>query len=648
MKMVNLVTLLLLFGCFGYAHASVNLPAVWSDGVILQRDVQVPLWGWADAGEKITVEFKSRIYRTVADADGKWSILLSKMGADTTASRMEIKGANALIINDVLVGDVWLCSGQSNMAWTMKESGAIYEAEMRNCKNRLIRQFSVRRVYSFKPEAFLQSDGWSSATPENVLSFTAVGYFFAKKVFEKYRVPVGLINASWGGTPLEAWTAENGFLNFPEYRKKIISNTDSLHVRDLKRYETETIAAWDKNLAYTIAKRNTKFSVLYPESSDRSIQMPSWFEQDPTAGNTYGVVWLFKDFYLENLNKVSKVSIYLGRIAENDSTYINGHRVGFTNGKYNSRIYDVPLSYLRAGKNIISIRVVNREARIGIEKRANHFNIMLDTQKVSLNGTWKYRVEIPQNGMQLDRTNFPGRQPSVIFNGMIAPLIPFSIKGVIWYQGEDNIGRAKEYGLLFPAMIESWRKEWEKDFSFLYVQLPSHKKPSIQPSESRWAELREAQSKALGIKKTAMTVNYDLGESDNIHPPNKKEFGDRLAYLAFEKVYKDRNTQASGPFFRKMKIKSNKAILFFKREGANFASGSAALQYFAIAGADRKFVFGDARISGKKIIVQSRDIKKPVAVRYAWSDNPKGANLRNDSNLPVPPFRSDNWPAEIK
>ncbi len=466
------------------AQATVRVPALVGDHMVLQRETTVPIWGWADAGETVTVTFQDKTYQAVPGEGGKWQLLLPTPAAGGPYT-MIIKGQNTLTIQDILVGDVWLASGQSNMELPLRDKNApspnAYplplnaEQEVAAANFPSIRQFTVKKGVAYQPQAENTGYDWKVCSPSTASGFSAVGYFFARDLFQRYHVPIGLISCPWGGTPAEAWVSASALKNLPDF-------------------------------------------------------------QAPVAE-------------LEN----------------------------------------------RPG---------------------------------------------PPDATVKDAQNLP----AVLYNGMVAPLVPYAIKGIIWYQGESNVTRADQYRTLFPALIQDWRARWGAELPFLFVQLANFTKALPEPAESDWAELREAQAQALALPRTGMAVAVDIGDGNDIHPANKQDVGHRLALVARQVAYGDKQVVAAGPTFHSMAVTGKSVRLQFTNQGAGLmAKGGRSLRGFAVAGADKQFHWATARQKGADIILTSAAVPTPVAVRYDWANNPAG-NLYNKEGLPAVPFRTDQWP----
>jgi len=642
-----LIHLVLLF-IFQSAFGQIRVPMLISDGMVLQRNIEVKIWGWADPNEKITLNFLSKTYNAETGKDGKWEIILSPLKAGGPYN-MEISGTNHITLKNILIGDVWVCSGQSNMEYPMERVKEIYADEIANANNPNIRQFFVPQKYDFKnPQSNLQAGNWVSVNPETILHFTAVGYFFAKELYEKYKVPVGLINASLGGSPAQAWMSEDALKEFPEYLQTAEKFKDDNYIKEVQAKDKAVNDEWygrlnqlDKGLA-----GQKWFDVNYVPDEWLTMNVPGYWA-DYELGNVNGVVWFRKEFDAPVSMVGKSVKLELGRIVDADIVYVNGKQAGETTYQYPRRNYILPADMLKAGKNIIVIRVINNSGRGGfvLDKP---YQITAAGQTIDLKGKWQYKLGAVME--PLPGQTFVQWQPTGLYNGMIAPLLNYKIKGVIWYQGESNTGKPQEYKKLFSTLIIDWRQKWNQsakecpaagDFPFLYVQLANFMQAQEQPGESNWAIFREAQLKTLAVANTGMAVITDIGEWNDIHPLNKKDVGKRLALAAENIAYNEKDVIYSGPIYKSMKIEGNKIILTFTNIGSGLVAKGGDLKHFAIAGTDKKFVWAKVKIENDKVVVWNENIANPVAVRYAWADNPQGANLYNKEDLPASSFRTD-------
>ena len=490
--------------------AQVRLPTVLSDHMVLQRGMDVPVWGWTDPGAQVTVQLGTHKQVATATPEGKFLVHLPPMEAGGPHT-LTVTSANTVWVKDILVGDVWICSGQSNMQWSVRQADQA-EKEIAEAKYPQIRLFTVKRSPATEPQTDCEGD-WAPCSPETVPNFSAVAYFFGRDLHKHLDVPIGLVNTSWGGTPSEAWTS-------PDTAKKVAAFAP-------------IVQRWQQQIA------------------SYADQQKKWEET--------------KDDLL-------------------------------------AKWKDAVAKAKAAGK------------------------------------------QAPRKPQPPGDPTLSPHRPSVLYNGMIAPLIPLRIAGAIWYQGESNASRAYQYRTIFPAMIQDWRAHWgQGNFPFLFVQLANFMKPKDEPADSAWAELREAQSMTLRLPKTGQAVIIDIGEAGNIHPKNKQDVGKRLALAALAIAHGEKITY-SGPTYKAMKVEDGKVRLTFDHVGDGLvAKGGGPLKGFAIAGADKKFVWADAAIDGQTVIVSSDKVKEPVAVRYDWADNPDGT-LYNKADLPASPFRTDDWP----
>jgi sialate O-acetylesterase len=481
---------------------------------------------------------------------------------------------------------------------------------------------------------------------EDVRPFSAVAYFFAKKLYEKYHIPIGIINASVGGTPIEAWTSEEGLKDFPALISTIKKNKDTAYINGFVRRVTAANAnrprlpTQDKGI--TGPKPWYDISYDPPAGGWKTIAVPGYWE-DQGIKELNGVVWYRKEIDVPASMTGKPAKVFLGRIIDADVLYINGKQVGNTTYMYPQRRYTVAADILKTGKNIIVVKVTNTFGKGGFVP-GKPYCLFAGTDTIDLKGYWQYKV----GEVFVPGAAGPGgggiavqNQPAALYNAMVAPVIHYTIKGFVWYQGESNSNRAAEYAKLQPAQINDWRNKWQQgNLPFLYVQLPNFMDANYLPSESQWAELREAQLKSLSVANTGMAVAIDLGEWNDIHPDKKKPVGDRLALIADKMVY-GKDIVCSGPIFKSAAIDSNKIILSFTNTGTGLvANDGEELREFAIAGADKKFVWANAKIEADKIIVTSELVASPMYVRYAWADNPD-VNFYNKEGLPASPFRTD-------
>jgi sialate O-acetylesterase len=644
--MKKILVLLLTTMIASSVPAQVRLPRLISDNMVLQRDTKVNIWGWAAPGERVSITFMNREYHTTTSTDGKWRIALPTLKAGGPYN-MDIKASNQLLIKNILVGDVWICSGQSNMELPMDRLKDKYPAIIAAAENANIRQFNVTtRTEWNEPLQDYATGNWTMASPQSVLQFTGVGYFFAKTLYEKYHIPIGIIKTAVGGSPAEAWLSEDALKQFPHYAATAAKFKDKSYTDSISRADNAVNNTWYGNLWQQdkgMQEEKKWLDSSYNAADWKTMQIPGyWHEQG--LKDVHGVVWFRKTIQVPPGMANQPARLFLGCIVDRDSVYLNGQLVGTTAYQYPPRKYTIPPNLLKPGENNIIVRVINYSGNGGFYMD-KPYQLTGNGDTIDLKGEWQYKVGAVTK--QIPRTTTLYVQPLGLFNGMLAPLLPYAIKGVIWYQGETNASRPVEYKQLFPAMINNWRQQWEgntanRNFPFLYVQLPGFMAAQPQPMESNWALLREAQLKTLSIPNTAMVVATDLGEWNDIHPLNKEDVGKRLALAAQKMAYNDNKVVYSGPRYQSMKVAGNKIILRFTHIGTGLIAKGGALQQFAIAGPDKKFVWANASIVNNEVVVWNDTINNPVAVRYAWVDNTDKANLYNKEGLPASPFRTDD------
>ena len=638
---------MLLFACPFLPYAQVTLPHLVSDSMVLQRNEPVRIWGWASPGENVSVVFKGRQYKAITGIDKKWSVTLPSM-KEGGPYDMVIKASNEITIKGILVGEVWLCSGQSNMEFPLSRLREKYSDDIARSANYQVREFDVKERYSFMPQEDVEGS-WKPSNPNSLTRFSAVAWFFAQSLYDKYKVPIGLIHSSWPGTPAESWISEKGLKDFPQYIAIANKFRDTAYSNGLLRKDKQvtdnwynTVNASDKGL---MEKGTWASYSNYKKEDWKPITFPGYWEKQG-AGNIDGVVWVRKSIQVPASFIGKDVYLEMGMIDDIDTTYIDGVKVGSTNSKYNPRYYKIPAGLLKEGYNTIVIRIIDNEGEGGIIP-GRPFRLRSDTSSINLAGQWEYRVGYVSTPLPVQSFTRVYYTPECLYYGMIEPLTPYTIKGAIWYQGESNATQQKafEYRELLPAMIREWRDKWgEGNFPFLIVQLANYMQPPVQPGESNWAMLRESQSVIAATEPDCgLAVAIDIGEANDIHPLNKKDVGRRLALAAEKVAYHDHRIIYSGPTYQSMSIDGNKVILSFQNTGNGLMAKDGNLKQFAIAGADKKFVWANAAIQGDKVVVWSDSITTPVAVRYAWADNPQGCNLYNKEGLPASPFRTDSW-----
>jgi sialate O-acetylesterase len=632
--------------------ANIKLPALVGDNMILQRDKDIHLWGWAGPNEKIKLLFMGQEKEVVAESEGQWSIVLSPLQAGGPYE-MTFIGENTISLKNIYVGDVWLASGQSNMEFELSKSQGA-KKNIATSYNDQIHLFTVKRKMSFTPETDVVSDGWKICSPGTVKDFSAVAYYFGKELYEKYRIPIGLISSNWGGSTAEAWISKDGLKEFPAF----LENANELEKFDNDAYRTfkKTVRTWEHDFG-KIDRGHSKGEKSWVDENLKTddwatiYQPGNWAKIKNLKGYT-GIVWLRKDINVPADFVDDYLELSFGTILWTDSLFFNGTFIATTTGFEDQRNYRVPRELVKTGRNVIALRIVGIPQNGGILGAPHEVYAKMGDDKVTLAGDWLFKTGPDISNYPFDerfslfQPEIPDK-PTSLYNGMVAPLIPFTIKGVIWYQGEANAKRiesAKEYHKLFSALIGDWRAKWQSDFPFLFVQLAGYQPDHPEPVDYVWAHLREQQYITLSVKNTGMAVAIDLGEENNIHPKNKEAVGKRLALVAGKIAYKD-NVVFSGPTLNKMTIEGNKIRLSFGNMSSGFwiKDKYSYIRGFVIANNDKQFVWAKAYVDGEnEIIVHSDKIENPKAVRYNWGNTPDG-NLYNTSNLPAVPFRTDNW-----
>jgi sialate O-acetylesterase len=630
---------LVLLAVSGIAHARVELPRLFSNGAVLQRDQPIRVWGLADAGAPVHVDFNGNAVDVVAGGDGRWSATLPAHAAGGPYQLSVHSGGTTQVVRDVLVGDVWLASGQSNMEWPVAQAGDA-DAVIAGADDLLIRHFKIPKSWSGKPEQDVAGGSWVAASSQTVAKFSAVAYAFARELRAATGVPIGIIDSTWGGSSIEAWMdAASQGINADE----IIRQGDARQRSDAQALAgtNARLARWSQSPVDTSRWQDADFN----GADWDTIPVPGLWETGGYNGMD-GEAWYRASFTLSAAEAAAGVTLGVGRIDDSDITWVNGTQVGETRMQYNlPRAYVVPPESLRAGVNHVAVRVSDFGGGGGIHGDASEVFVQPQGRaKRALDGAWKFRPAMVSVALVDDKNQVP----TLLYNAMIHPLQPYPLRGVIWYQGESNAAaraNAVQYRQQFPSLIKQWRQQWSTpDVPFLWVQLANFTSGADTASESPWAILRESQSAALALPATAQAVAIDIGNPDDIHPLDKQTVGHRLALGARHVAYGE-SLVYSGPVYRSARFEGDKAYVDFDTQGSALAvhGDSGVLQGFELAGDDRRFHAAQARVQGDVVVVSSEAVSKPKAVRYAWRDNPEHANLGNRDQLPASPFRSDTW-----
>ena len=650
--------LLLLAGFLSFGmYAQVKMSPLFTDNMVLQQKADAPVWGTSDPGSEIKVltSWNKTAYSTVAAEDGKWMLKVKtpKAGGPYEMTVYE-NGREVKKIGNILIGEVWLCSGQSNMEMPVKGWGKVlnYEQELKDAaKYPKIRLLQVKKLTSPHPEEdlFTDTDGWAVCSPASLEEFSSTAYFFGRELHLKKNVPVGLINTSWGGTIIEAWMSKaalEGVKDLEEEAEMVSEWPDDRQQRQ-SEYR-KCVDVWNE----MIAKCNEACLNVDKDFYTSRIDDSKWAAFNvPGSVETLkpgldGHVLIRKEVLIPESWSGKDLVFHSSAIDDRDMTYFNGKLVGNGSGWHIARTYTIPGELVKAGKAIVAIRIMDDISSGGIGGRPEDIYLEgPEGQRLSLAGEWKAKIAadfsaLPKRPMNI--VNDPNWS-TVLYNAMINPLVPYAVKGAIWYQGCSNVDRSYQYRDLMSLMIEDWRKAWGYDFPFYITQLSSFMEYQTVPCESTWAELREAQDIAARVtKNTGMVVTLDIGDAKDIHPKNKQEVGRRLALQAMNKTY-GMPVLCSGPVYEGYEISGNTIRIKFSSVGKGLVAKGGKLEGFAVAGADRKFYWADAEISGDCVVLSCKDVERPLAVRYAWANNPVG-NLFNADGLPAGPFRTDDWP----
>ena len=632
----------------------VRLHPVFSSNMVLQQKTDAPIWGKATPNRQVTVtvSWDNKKYSATAAPDSAWrlSVKTPEAGGPYTVT---VSDGQTLTLDNVMIGEVWICSGQSNMEMPLAGWGKIknYEQEIAAANYPNIRLLTVGRAVNEKPLSDLNvGKGWQVCSPATIAEFSATGYFFGRDLNQTFNIPIGLINSSWGGTIAEAWTSAESLNEMPDFVEPVKTVQDYAGAGETAADKyIRAVSEWmDK-----VKLIDPGYSQNLPEWAALNFRADGWktmilpgFWEEKGLDEVDGMVWFRKTIIIPSKFAGKELTLSLGAIDDNDVTFFNGVEVGHVEGDQKHRVYKVPANLVTKGEAIIAVRAHDTGGKGGLSGPADKMFLQLKTgEKISLSGEWQYQISLEKKKIPtFPANNFhnPNR-PTVLFNGMINPLLPYAIKGAIWYQGEANAARAYQYRELLPLLISDWRKQWGHELPFYFVQLAAFRKAQPEPAESEWAELREAQTKTLALNNTGMAVTIDIGEANDLHPKNKQDVGRRLALAARALTY-GQSIQYSGPAYKNYKIEGNKIRIYFDHANGMTPSSGDKVKGFAIAGRDHKFHWAEAVIDAQtsSVIVSCPEVAYPIAVRYGWADNPD-CNLVNGAGLPASPFRTDEW-----
>lgn len=635
---------IVLFSC--QSEVEVTLPKIINSNMVLQRDQAVKIWGWGSEMGKVTVTFNGQKRSAKVNQDSTWMLTFDAMEAGGPFE-MLIIGKDTTLLDNILIGDVWVCSGQSNMEWNLENTNNA-EEEIANANYPMIRLFDIPHNIQLSPADDIPSGEWVMCTPESIPGFSSVGYLFGRKIHEEIEVPIGLISSNWGGTNVETWMSSEMCASDPELKEKVEA-IEGFDLEGIVKQKLEEMRQLKESLGALEAGIIDGKAIWAAGDLDISewgvMELPGLWEKKGLDGMD-GIVWFRREFTLSKEQAEKSLTLNLGAIDDSDKTWVNGKLVGETFNEYSKdRSYTVEKAILKKGINKLVVRVEDTGGGGGFSSAAADLVAKTVNGVISLAGEWKYRVSSADLDISPVNSIGPNDMPTLLYNGMINPIINYSILGTIWYQGEANANNAYKYRTRFPNMISDWRNKWEnQDMGFYFVQLANFMPAKPNPGSSTWAELREAQTMTLSLPKTGMAVIIDIGEAGNIHPGNKQDVGLRLALAALHETY-GKDIVYSGPVYKKMTIEGAEVSVEFDHIGGGLTINGeeGVVKGFAIAGEDQQYYWADGKVVDNKIILMSDLVANPVAVRYAWADNPDTANLFNKEGLPAGPFRTDKW-----
>lgn len=640
---------------------------VFGSNMMVQRDVPFDVYGTAEPGRPVIVRLGGAGSAAITGDDGQWRVNLDPVPAGGPLQMVISDVRNLVTFTNIMAGDIYLCSGQSNMAWPLKKTANAAD-EIAAADFPAMRVLQVPQRPAIEPRRTLPVANWQVITPRTAGEISAVAYFFGREIHQNQDIPVGLIEAAWGGTPAEAWCSAEALNQKPALRHFLDELKQNLreYPRAFKRFKRrenkvqsnfmKDFDKWYKHTEMLDPGMTEKwYGVDFDDADWETVELPL-FWHGTYHGQARTITWLRRELELPEEMAGKELMLSLGAIDDEDITYFNGKEIGRTERDVPRhwsvpRNYRIPAEMVNAGRNVIAVRVVDfgtaggfagngRDLKLSAAKQEEEQNIDLAGEWRSMTGVYTNPDDHPRKAqMPRDPAKDP-KQPTVLFNGMINPLAGLAVRGVIWYQGESNVGRADEYRTLFAALINDWRAKLNNPaLPFMWVQLANFRHPVEQPGESDWAELREAQASALRLTNTAMAVAIDIGDAEDIHPRNKQDVGYRLSLAARNLIYGEK-LAFSGPRYREHEIVDGSVIIKFDHVADGLVAQDGTLKGFSIAGSDKRFVKADARIEAEQVVVSHPDVSEPVAVRYAWADNPDECNLYNSAGLPAVPFRT--------
>lgn len=647
---------------------AIDVPAVFSDHAVLQRDLSLPIWGTGEPGTEVTVDFAGQSKTTTVDGDGKWLTTLDPMPASAEGRTMTIKGSDGTIeVKDVLVGEVWLCGGQSNMEWPIRASQNA-DAEIAAGDTPWLRRIKAPHLLSRTPEDDINT-AWEVSTKDTVANFTAVGTFMARRLYEELGVPVGLLDINWGGTRAEPWTSMSAMKRHPRFRGRVSQleaeirrwgnrskeEIEKLFNEQKDNFEKTADSWWQKKLKDDPGVAETWAAPQFSDNDWKEFSVPGLWAGEDEGWD--GFIWYRKTIEVPAEWDGKDLVLQPGAIDDADITFWQGEEIGRTTNQHAlQRNYTVPGNKVSAGEATITIAALDTGGAGGITGSANQIRIRPAGAKVDqaipLAGTWKGQRGSRFSG---DRGPYPPTppaapglgtsDPAVMFNAMLSPFVGYGIRGAVWYQGESNAGQPNEYAELLPLMIGSWRSAWgQGDFPFGIVQLAAFRGVSEDPVQGGWATLRDAQDFTHRVvRNTGLVVLTDVGDARDIHPRNKQAVGRRLANWALNRCHGRQDLPESGPYYRSHEIDGNSILVQFDFAGEGLTGRRGKkVDGFAIQGSDGAWHWADVEVvANDQLRISHADAESPQAIRYGWQDNPVRANLVSSFGLPAAPFKTD-------
>ncbi len=629
------------------AVAKVRLPRLVSDGMVLQRDVPIKVWGFADAGEQVNLSFRGVELQTKADNAGRWQVELpiQEAGGPFTMQINEIE------LKDILVGDVWLCSGQSNMELQVVRVMDMYRKEILSYENPMIRHFKVPTIYAFDgPKEDIPAGEWRACTQEHVMQFSALAYFFARRLYETTRVPIGLLNVSVGGSRVESWISEEGLKPYPQFYNTLGLHKSKEYVEMIEKSDRMRSMLWHKRLnevdegvgkwhadKVDVSDWDT-FDLFSREWAMGFNGRPVNDEEHPSVHRPItpinGSMWLRKEFDLGELRADRASTLRMGCMVDADSVFVNGQFVGWTSYQYPPRIYRIPAGLLREKGNTIAVRLISQGGMSHVVPD-KPYKIVQGDKELSLLGEWYFKRGAVMPALRGEA--FFRWEPAALHNAMLAPTFNYAVKGALWYQGESNTGNAALYAQTFKTLVEEWRTKYQNPtLPVISVQLPGFMEVYDYPTDGGWAQLREVQRRSVEeIPYSAMAVAIDCGEWNDIHPLNKQTIADRMVAAARVLAYGEQ-IPYEGPSVERVVKSGDELIVHFTKRGGKPVD-MADVKWCAVAGEDGRFEWAEAKVEKGRLVLKSR-VENPVKVRYAWADNPEGAALKNKHGFPASPF----------